>query len=280
MNIPPTEYIRVPVDQLRELSTALFLEASVPRQDADLITNLLIDTDLRGVLSHGTHQVNGYIRAYLNGDLNTAPQIRVIRDEVTTATVDGDGGLGHLATTRATELAITGAKTTGVGAMISQNHGHFGSAGKYTRMTIQQGYIGFCVSGHTMAGLAFTGRQWNPLGNPPMSFAFPAGTEAPMILDMGTSFFEPEHFPSVFEQASAAFFKSIGLVAVANLLGGVMARMVSSEFLGENRQFSAAGLWCVYLCDGYRTVCAYRSLQVGSRSHHAGNPFASPAAGL
>jgi LDH2 family malate/lactate/ureidoglycolate dehydrogenase len=74
-----------------------------------------------------------------------------------------------------------------------------------------------------------------------MSFAFPAGTEAPMILDMGTSFFEPEHFPAFFEQAPAAFFKSIGLVAVANLLGGVMAGMMHADFLAENRRYAAAG---------------------------------------
>ena len=68
-----------------------------------------------------------------------------------------------------------------------------------------------------------------------------------MILDMGTSFFEPEHFASLFEHVPAAFFKSIGLVAVANLLSGVMAGMMAEPFLSENRQYSAAG-YGAFIC--------------------------------
>lgn len=240
MNVPPTEAIRVPVDQLRVLSTTLFRRAGVPPQDADLITELLIDTDLRGVLSHGSRCVSGYVRAFLDGHMNATPQIRVIRDEPTTAIVDGDGGLGHPATARATELAIAKARAIGVGTAISRNHGHFGGAGKYTRMAMRQDCIGFCVSGHTMGGFAVDHPTWNPLGAPPMSFAFPSGTEAPLILDMGTSFFSSEHFQSFFEQAPAAFFKSIGLVGTANLLGGVLAGMMLPEFRAENRRYPGA----------------------------------------
>jgi LDH2 family malate/lactate/ureidoglycolate dehydrogenase len=247
MNVPPTEFIRVPVDQLKALSTALFLKAGVPRQDAELITDLLIDTDLRGVLSHGTQTIRGYVRGFLNGHMNPVPQIRVIRDELVTAVVDGDGGLGHPATARATELAIVKAKAMGVGAVISRNHGHFGSAGKYTRMVIRQDCVGFCVSGHIMKRLTTDSFYWNPFGNPPMSFAFPSGTEAPMILDMGTSFFEPQDFSAFFGQAPAAFFKSIGLVAVTNLLSGAMAGMMFPEFQEENRQYSGAN-YGAFIC--------------------------------
>lgn len=241
MNVPPAESVRVPVDQLRKLSAALFVKAGVSRQDADLITDLLIDTDLRGVLSHGTLQANGYVRAFLEGQLNPTPQIQVIRDESTTAIVDGDGGLGHLAAARATEIAIAKAKEMGLGAAISRNHGHIGSAGKYTRMAVHQDCLSFCVSGHTMEGLKADGPPWNVIGNPPICFAFPSGTEAPLNLDMGTWFFEPEHFPAVFEQVPAAVFKSIGLVAVANWLGGIMAGMMLPESRPENRRYADAG---------------------------------------
>jgi len=247
MNVPPTEAIRVPVDQLRGLSVALFRRAGVPSEHAELITELLIDTDLRGVLSHGTRCVNGYVRSFLEGRLNPTPQIRVIRDEPTTGIVDGDGGLGHPATVQATELAIAKARATGIGAAVSRNHGHFGGAGKYTRMAMREGCIGFCVSGHTMGGFKVDRPVWNPLGAPPMSFAFPSGTETPLILDMGTSFFAPEHFSSFFEQAPAAFFKSIGLVGVANLMGGVLAGMMFPEFAPENRTYAAA-VYGAFIC--------------------------------
>ena len=240
MNVPPTEFIRVPAPELHELCAALFQKAGVPRPDADLIADLLVDTDQRGVFSHGTRTAAGYTRAFLKGQLNPAPRIRVVQDTPTTAIVDGDGGLGHVAATRATEEAIAKAREAGLGAVVARHHGHFGGAGKYTRLALRQDCIGFCVSGHTIQAKAQGPPQWNPIGNPPMSFAFPSGTEAPMILDMGTSFFEPEHFPSLFEQVPAAFFKSIGLVAVANLLGGVLAGMMATEFQPENRSYAAA----------------------------------------
>ena len=241
MNVPPEKFIRVSVDELRSLVVSLFAKAGAPQTDAELITGLLIDTDLRGVFSHGTRCALGYVRGMLEGSINSTPRIRVVRDEPTTATVDGDGGLGHLATHRATELAMARAKATGVGAVASRNHAHFGGAGKYTRMITAQDCVGFCVSGHTMGGFQPDQPRWNPIGNPPMSFAFPAGEETPLNLDMGTSFFEPKDFPDLFEKAPAAFFKSIGLVGVANLMGGVLAGMMLPEFQTDQRRYSAAG---------------------------------------
>jgi LDH2 family malate/lactate/ureidoglycolate dehydrogenase len=58
---------------------------------------------------------------------------------------------------------------------------------------------------------------------------------------MGTSFFEPGDFTDFFEKVPAAFFKSIGLVGVANFLGGVLAGMMLPEFRAEQRRYSAAG---------------------------------------
>lgn len=241
MNVPPEEFIRVSPDELRNLAVSLFTRAGAPQTDAELIAELLVDTDLRGVFSHGTRCAPGYVRGMLDGSINPAPRIQIASDEQTTAIVDGDGGLGHLATHRATQLAIARAKATGVGAVVSRHHAHFGSAGKYNRMIAARDCAGFCVSGHTMGGFQSDQFRWNPIGNPPMSFAFPSGEEAPLNLDMGTSFFEPEDFSDFFEKAPAAFFKSIGLVGVANFLGGVLAGMMLPEFHQDQRRYSAAG---------------------------------------
>lgn len=241
MNVPPTEGIRVPATSLAALSISLLTGAGLPRLDAEQITSLLVETDLRGVLSHGTRQLAGYVRQFREGRLNPVPSPRVFGEGTATVLVDGDGGLGHLAAYRATELAIARAKADGVGTAVCRNHGHYGAAGKYTRMAAQRGCVGFSVSGHTMGGFRVDRPTWNPFGNPPMSFAFPSGEETPLVLDMGTSFFEPEHFPALFGQAPAAFFKSAGLVAVANLLAGVMAGMMLPQFQPEGRRYPGAG---------------------------------------
>lgn len=249
MNIPPVAAMRISVDALRSLVSSLFRKVGVPDHDADLITDLLIDTDLRGVLSHGTSTTAGYIRGYLNGSLNTTPDVQVVRDDIATAVVDGDGGLGHPASFKAAELAIEKASHTGIAGVVSRNHGHFGSAGKYTRMAVRRDFLGFCVSGHVIgeAGGRPDTPQFNPLGNPPMSFAIPSGTETPLILDMGTSFFEPDDFKDLFDRIPAAFFKSLGLVGTALIMGGAMAGMMSQEFLKDNRAYAGAG-YGAFIC--------------------------------
>ena len=247
LNVPPDEAIRVSVDDLTTLTTTLFQRAGVPPDDAGLITKLLIDTDLRGVLSHGTRTVNGYIRGFLEGRLNTKPQIRVLSDELTTAVVDGDGGLGHPAAYRATELAVAKAKETGLGAATTRNHGHFGSAGKYARMALRQDCVGFCVSGHVVGGDP-NHSVWGSMGNPPMCFAIPGGNGPPLILDMGTIFFDrAEHFPALFETASAAFFKSIGLAAVSNLLSGVLGGTMLEGYSVADRRYPNAN-YGAFIC--------------------------------
>ena len=239
MNTPPIDALRVSVEQLKTLCTIPYRKAGVA--DAELITDLLIDTDLRGVLSHGTQATPGYIRAFLDGALNTSPSVVTVREDLTTAVVDGDGGLGHPAAHRATELAINKARQSGLGAAVSRNHGHFGSAGKYSRMAMQQDCIGFCVSGHLIGETPVqTDPLWNPLGNPPMSFGIPAGNETPLNVDMGASFFEQGEYLSYFEQMPAPFFKSLGLVGTALMMGGALCGMMEPAFSQAQRTYSAA----------------------------------------
>lgn len=242
MNVPPQQYQRVHIEDLRGLLQSLFAAAGAPDEDGRLITELLIDTDLRGVFSHGTVCVAKYARAMRAGQINPRPQVRVVDDQAATAVVDGDGGLGHLAAHRATELVVDKVGTVGLAAVVARNHAHFGGAGKYTRMIARKGCFGFCVSGHTLDPRPGRKGGWNFLGNPPMAFAFPHGKEAPLHLDMGTSWFEPEHFPEVYDRVPAAFFKSLGLIGVSTFLGGIMADMMQPRFQRESRTYAQAGL--------------------------------------
>ena len=56
MNTPPADGRRVPVEELRGLVAEIFAAVPVPAADAQLIADLLIDTELRGLVSHGVLQ--------------------------------------------------------------------------------------------------------------------------------------------------------------------------------------------------------------------------------
>ena len=67
MNVPPKDGFRVPVEDLRRLVCAIYEAVPLPPEHARLIADLLIDTELRGVVSHGVAQVERYVRSFQEG---------------------------------------------------------------------------------------------------------------------------------------------------------------------------------------------------------------------
>ena len=144
MNLVPKEFIRVMPDAIRGFISEAFQKAGTSETDAAHMAHLLVLTDLRGVFSHGTHQVPGYVGMMLDGKVNPRPNVRCINESPTTAVYDGDGGMGHFAAYHAAKAAVKKAKEMGLGAATSRNHFHFGSAGKYSRLALEADCAGFC----------------------------------------------------------------------------------------------------------------------------------------
>lgn len=227
MNRPPETYVLVKEDRLLAFATACFEKVGLSHEHAALISRLLVNSDLRGVRSHGTRTVNGYCSAFENGHLNPNPNVRLLHQTPTAVVLDGDGTLGYLPMVGATEKAIVKAKEVGLGMGLVRHIGHYGSAGHYSRLCLEAGCIGFSVQGYRDQGDA-RGRDPKPqlgyFGNPPICFAIPSGKEPSVVLDAATCIMAdyqrgPE-FDELLTKIPAAFFKSIGYGAVASLLGG------------------------------------------------------------
>ena len=227
MNQPPESFVRVQEDRLLAFSTACFEKAGLAHDHAALISRLLVNSDLRGVRSHGTRTVSGYCGGFEGGSMNPQPNVRLIHETPTAVVLDGDGTLGYLPMVRATEHAIAKAKDVGIGMGLVRHIGHYGSAGHYSRMCMEAGCIGFSVQGYQGQGNA-GGQDAKPqlgyFGNPPICFAIPSENEPPVVLDAATCIMAdyqrgPE-FDTLLSVIPAAFFKSMGYTAVASLLGG------------------------------------------------------------
>lgn len=227
MNRPPESFVRVREDRLLAFSTACYEKAGLSHDHAALISRLLVNSDLRGVRTHGTRNTNGYCSGFESGSHNPLPDIRVIHESPTAVVLDGNGTLGYLPMVRAAEHAIGKAKELGIGMGLVRYIGHYGSAGHYARMCSEAGCIGFSVQGYSDQGKAGgRGAQLGYFGNPPICFAVPAGEEPPVVLDAATCILAdyqrgPE-FDELLSLIPAAFFKSIGYTAVASLLGGAL----------------------------------------------------------
>jgi len=225
-NVPPTSGIRVPPEEMRILVTALFEKAGTSRNDAEFMARFLVQTDLRGVFSHGTQKVPGYIQMMLDGRVNRCPNIRTVSETSTTRILDGDGGMGHLPCYQGTEWAIAKAKEHGLTAVTTSNHFHFGAAGHYTRMALEYDCIGVAVSSHRYR-LDPKESILRASRGSPISIAIPAGEQPPLVLDMAATFLPWDL--RLFKQYSQVYFRGLGLGAILQALGGILAGIYKPE---------------------------------------------------
>ena len=83
MNNPPESYVLVSEERLLAFAIACFERAGVEPAAAADMSRLLVNSDLRGVRSHGTRAVNGYCRSLVEGKLNPRPQVRQVHETPT-----------------------------------------------------------------------------------------------------------------------------------------------------------------------------------------------------
>jgi LDH2 family malate/lactate/ureidoglycolate dehydrogenase len=240
MNTPPETFVTVDENRLLHFAVTCFEKVGLSHEHAAIISRLLVNSDLRGVRSHGSRTVNGYTQSFTEGKLNPQPKIEIVHETPTAVVIEGDGTLGYWPMVQATEHAIAKAKQVGIGMGLVRYIGHYGSAGHYARMCMDAGCIGYSVQGYRNQGVPATdGGGPNPdahlgyFGNPPICFALPGGEEPPVILDAATCILADNQrgpdYEALFSMIPAAFFKSVGYGAVATLMGGALTGFTLSD---------------------------------------------------
>lgn len=225
MNLPPSDYISVPPLALQTFVTQLGQTVGLPTDKAALLAELLTANDLRGVFSHGTTQMATYARLLRDGILNNQPDVQVVKETPVSVLVDGDGGLGYFPSYQATQILIEKAKSQGIAIVLTRNHGHFGAAGLYSRMTLPHDLLCFVTSGHQLE-LQPGQHLLSAAGGSPMSFSSPAGEEESLLLDFGAIhdlYANSPHRDEIIRLAPGTVFRSLGMGAICQSWGGFLA---------------------------------------------------------
>jgi LDH2 family malate/lactate/ureidoglycolate dehydrogenase len=173
-------------EQLLAFACSVFEKMGVAPDAALESATVLLSADLRGVDSHGVARLSGYVRLWKAGRVNARPNLHLLHETPSTASIDGDAGLGLMVAPAAMRLAIEKAKIAGTGWVAVSNSNHFGIAGYHAMLALEENMIGIAMTNASPL-VAPTFSVERLLGTNPIAVAIPAGTEAPFVMDMATT---------------------------------------------------------------------------------------------
>ncbi|MDD5945948.1 MAG: Ldh family oxidoreductase [Clostridia bacterium] len=166
-------YFSFKYEALKDFSQEVFEKMGYTKDEAAIITDVLLTSDLYGIESHGMQRMVRYYKSIKNGRLKLGAEKEIVFETPVSAVIDGHDGTGQLLGHYAMSLAIEKAKKTGVGIVTVRNSNHFGIAGYYAKMACKEGLMGFATTNSEAIMVPTFGRL-AMIGSNPLAFAMPA----------------------------------------------------------------------------------------------------------
>lgn len=177
----------VPWDVMNNFMIDAFKGYGVPEEDAKICADVLLESDRRGIESHGCNRFKPiYIDRIVKGTLLPVTEIEILKETPTTVVMDAHDGMGMVASYRMMEKLIEKAKTYGMAGGAIRNSTHYGIAGYWATMASKEGMIGLTGT-NARPSIAPTFGVENMMGTNPLTFALPTDEEFPFVLDCATS---------------------------------------------------------------------------------------------
>jgi len=183
-HVSEEDAVRINHNKMHSVTRQIFEKMGLSEEDAELSADVLIYADLNGVDTHGvSNMLRSYVRMYQTKRVNPRPNIKVVKESVSTAALDGDNGLGVHTAPFAMKMAIEKAKNSGVGIVTLNNAGHLGAAGFHAKLAVDADMVGVCMSGGGGFAMLPTFGAEPRFGTQPIAWAAPANKEAYFMFD-------------------------------------------------------------------------------------------------
>ena len=245
-------------EALESFVSEVFTKAGFPGEEARLIGELIVSANRVGHDSHGIRQVPRYLQRIQSGDIVAGAPVTVDRELPAMAVLNGNRTLGHVAATRALEVAMEKARAMKISAVGVHDLNHIGRIGAYPERAAREGLV--CLAwvsaqGPNRSVAPFNGME-KRLGTNPFGAGLPNPDGAPILLDFASSVVaankirqafdrgqetgpgwmigtdgKPCRDPSVFIEGKAVQlplggtvgYKGYGLAVMVDLLGGMLS---------------------------------------------------------
>lgn len=164
-----------------------FVGVGVPREDAKICTDVLLESDKRGIESHGCNRFKPiYIDRINDGIQNPVTNFEIVKETPTTAVVDGHDGMGQVIGYKSMRLAMDKAKQYGMGMVVVRNSCHYGIAGYYASMCTKEGMIGITGT-NARPSVAPTFGVEGMFGTNPLTIGIPTDEPFDFLIDCASS---------------------------------------------------------------------------------------------
>ncbi len=168
-----TPYIRYSYEQLKKFCNDCFVKFGFTEDESNIITDVLLLSDLYGIESHGMQRLARYHKGIEKGLIKVEAKPEVVFETPVSAVIEGNDGMGQLISHKAMNIAIEKAKKTGMAVVTVRNSNHFGIAGYYAKMACDAGLIGMSMTNSEAIMVPTFGRL-AMLGSNPIALAAPA----------------------------------------------------------------------------------------------------------
>jgi LDH2 family malate/lactate/ureidoglycolate dehydrogenase len=179
--------MRIPVDVARRICRAVFASLPTPEHIADVVTEALVEADLRGIDSHGIRLLPLYADRAANGQLIPSAEPATVRETATTTVLDARQGVGHYASTVTMGHACDKANRHGLGAAVVRQNNHNGALSHFAIQAARRGLIGIAATACAPRVTPYGGKT-GLHGTNPIAYAVPRGEADPMVFDFSTGY--------------------------------------------------------------------------------------------
>lgn len=150
--------------------------------DSAIITDVLLEAELRGRKTHGFLRLPGIKNRYEQGQQS---EIKIDKEVGQCIRIDGGNQLGYLVVYRAMELAIEKASQSGTCICGIYNTSHCGMVGYYADMARKKELVGLLFADCLPRITPYGGTE-SILGTNPIAVGIPSNN-IPLLLDMSTA---------------------------------------------------------------------------------------------